>query len=504
MKKINLLVTLFCLAALFACHTPNTIPDNQFSEIEIGFLDEQIDSSALQNLGLYVIETSDDLIDNPVIDNEKVESADNHFKLSFMDRVDIDANYNVYAYSPHKAQSLVDGRYLKFELGTDQQQLSDVVKNNFLYSKTTAISLKSSPIKIMFSHLMSQVDLIVTFVDEVKPAAFAAELHDFCSTADIDMMTGNLENVGGKSDIKPYVNEVVFDKAVMSGIKAIVVPQKKLSGQRLCRITADGVQKDVVLDRDVEFVRGKKTIISIQMGREISINVTIVDWNDALVGGEVQNPVPELYDIEGNRYGVVAIGDLYWTDANLRTTKFNDGTKIKEGRSDAEWLVADYGNGESRYCHYNNDPADVKTRGLLYNWLVVKSGKICPRGWSIPSREQWLAMRELLGGEEFAGNELKTTSGWADKDGLSIGRYQGTNSVGFNAIPSGYRGHLGRFDHYPSGIGINSFVGWWSSSRDSGGIKGYCFQILYIAGNLVEETLLLDYGFSLRCVRSIK
>jgi uncharacterized protein (TIGR02145 family) len=41
-------------------------------------------------------------------------------------------------------------------------------------------------------------------------------------------------------------------------------------------------------------------------------------------------------------------------------------------------------------CYYNNDgQADRDVYGQLYNFFAVKTGKLCPAGWHVPSRDEW-------------------------------------------------------------------------------------------------------------------
>ncbi|MDR0517799.1 MAG: fibrobacter succinogenes major paralogous domain-containing protein, partial [Fibromonadaceae bacterium] len=39
----------------------------------------------------------------------------------------------------------------------------------------------------------------------------------------------------------------------------------------------------------------------------------------------------------------------------------------------------------------------------LYNWYAVNTGKLAPKGWHIPSDEEWKILADYLGGENVAG-----------------------------------------------------------------------------------------------------
>ena len=46
------------------------------------------------------------------------------------------------------------------------------------------------------------------------------------------------------------------------------------------------------------------------------------------------------------------------------------------------------------YCNYNGmENADsLKRFGRLYNWHIIKTGKLAPEGWRVPSEADWMAL----------------------------------------------------------------------------------------------------------------
>lgn len=75
----------------------------------------------------------------------------------------------------------------------------------------------------------------------------------------------------------------------------------------------------------------------------------------------------------------------------------------------------------------------------MYDWFAVNSGKLAPKGWHIPSQQEWEQLVKTVGGIEVAGNALKSEGNthWTNSEG-------NRNSYGFSALPAGgvrYDGH---------------------------------------------------------------
>ena len=105
------------------------------------------------------------------------------------------------------------------------------------------------------------------------------------------------------------------------------------------------------------------------------------------------------------------------------------------------------------WCYYDNNAANGTTHGKLYNWYAVNDPRgLAPKGYHIPTDEEWTKLADYLGGENKAGKKIKNTSGWRN-DG------NGTNSSGFSGLPFGSRDHIGAF------FGIDNYGFWWSSSE---------------------------------------
>jgi len=139
-----------------------------------------------------------------------------------------------------------------------------------------------------------------------------------------------------------------------------------------------------------------------------------------------------ITDADGNEYETVTIGDQVWTIANLRTTKYADGTSIPNITDDADWATAT----EGAYCDQDNDADNAATYGRLYNFHAVSDSRsLAPDGWHVPSMADWQTLKNYLGGESYAGGRIKTvgTTYWSSPNEGA------TNAASFFAISSGYR-----------------------------------------------------------------
>lgn len=172
-------------------------------------------------------------------------------------------------------------------------------------------------------------------------------------------------------------------------------------------------------------------------------------------------------DFEGNVYVTTRIGNQIWTVDNLRSTKFADGKSILQVTDSAQWFSA----SNAAYCWYGNNAEKSKGNGALYNWHAVKSGKLAPKGWRVPTDVDWSTLEAYLiaNGHNWDGSKegnkiaktLAARTGWkTDATPGAIGNnISANNQSGFSALPSGCRQSDGSFQRN------GDFASWWSATQ---------------------------------------
>jgi uncharacterized protein (TIGR02145 family) len=175
---------------------------------------------------------------------------------------------------------------------------------------------------------------------------------------------------------------------------------------------------------------------------------------------------------DGQKYGAVKIGGKTWMAENLNH---------KMGNS---------------WC-YENDESNCDKYGRLYDWNTAKT--TCPKGWHLPSRQEWNNLLQAVGGEKQsikvpneedvilwhgAGKMLKAASGWNDNG-------NGTDEYGFSALPGG--------EHYSDVPTAGGFGFWWVAAEHESG-KAYFLIMDSSYGSVGELYDDVSQGFSVRCV----
>lgn len=201
---------------------------------------------------------------------------------------------------------------------------------------------------------------------------------------------------------------------------------------------------------------------------------------------------------DGVTYNTIKVGDQCWLLQNLRTKKYNDNTYITPVSDKVTWQSANYG----AYSCYNNDTANCLIYGALYNWHAVNSGKLCPKGWHVPSDTEWKTLEVYLGMTQAQAD----ATGWRGTDqGAKIagnanlwddGYLKQNNNfgyIGFNAIPGGYRDKTGDFSS------INKFSCFWTNNDF--GISAWYRKIEHNNTNIFRNSYDKMAGFSVRCIR---
>jgi len=174
--------------------------------------------------------------------------------------------------------------------------------------------------------------------------------------------------------------------------------------------------------------------------------------------------IGDCVDIEGNAYKTMLFGDQEWMIEDLKTTKYNDGTPIKIVECGKCWSNLK----TPAMCYYNND----SLKNILYNWYAVDTGKLAPKGWHIPTHEEWTKAE----------------------------KYIKKNHRLFNALPGGYRNVDGNF--YIQSDGGH----WWSATEydASNAWNRHLYdrdEYLYRDGYLYRDYDNKSCGFSLRLAR---
>lgn len=184
----------------------------------------------------------------------------------------------------------------------------------------------------------------------------------------------------------------------------------------------------------------------------------------------------------------VKIGDQVWMTRNLDVGVFRNGEPIRHAATDAEWDSATH-RGEPVWCYYNNDASNSASYGRLYNWYAVIDPRgLAPIGYHVPSDEEWQALVVALGGDENAGDSLKSSYGWSSNG-------NGTNTSGFFAMPGGSRRYDGNFSYF------GSFGNWWTTTADDS-THAWARNMTSGDNDVNRYSLHKTKGLSVRCVKN--
>jgi uncharacterized protein (TIGR02145 family) len=214
----------------------------------------------------------------------------------------------------------------------------------------------------------------------------------------------------------------------------------------------------------------------------------------------------------------VEIGGQIWTRRNLNINCFRNGDLIQEARSNEEWQKAS-DEEKPAWCYYDNDPRNGEKYGKLYNWYAVSDPRgLSPKGWSIPTKEEWEILRDELG--EYSINKIIDSADWIENS-------DATNDSGFTGLPGGGRLSNGVFYNFQDEYHrdylwdrprldrneIGKDGSWWTSSEcyeyswpgESYKKMAKCFMIsdidLFLGLFNDKEK---GKGFSVRCIKFAK
>lgn len=207
--------------------------------------------------------------------------------------------------------------------------------------------------------------------------------------------------------------------------------------------------------------------------------------------GEPNGSTGTVTDVEGNVYKTVKIGTQWWMAENLRTKKYNNGDPIPYITKDEEWRYTELG----AQTFYEEDSAKLNLYGRLYNWYAVADPrKLAPKGWHIPTIEEWNTFLAHIG-YKFLDDNIGVSNKVKAKGNFWKNNTSINNITGFSALPGGYRSYNGVY----SGIGEYSHI--WSSTAYSE-VSARFVYLNYMDKGSVDKSLENKiYGCSVRCIK---
>jgi len=170
---------------------------------------------------------------------------------------------------------------------------------------------------------------------------------------------------------------------------------------------------------------------------------------------EYSNEGIPIRDLDGNVYRIIMTESGVWMAENLKTSKLSDGTPLPLIRDNSEWENTK----TPAYGWYKSTVEYAETYGAIYNWYAVETGRLCPKGWHVPTEEEWLDLMEYAGGSQRSSEnaaKLKEagTAHWkAPNEGA-------TNEIFFTALPAGEIS----FAYSEENEGTST--SWWTSTED--------------------------------------
>jgi uncharacterized protein (TIGR02145 family) len=191
----------------------------------------------------------------------------------------------------------------------------------------------------------------------------------------------------------------------------------------------------------------------------------------------------------------VIIGTQEWMVENLKTSSYNDGTPIYRITSSEEWKTTE----SPAYCWYNNIIDKDSPKGAFYNWYAIRTGKLTPIGWHIPSDEEWKTLETFIGMSrknadelyfrgEHLGTALKADNSWSVTYGME-------DEWGFEALSAGGRnGYSG----YSFDFGFGAYF--WTSTHFNME-DAWCRSLVDSETTIGRHYVTKRSGMSIRCVK---
>ncbi len=190
--------------------------------------------------------------------------------------------------------------------------------------------------------------------------------------------------------------------------------------------------------------------------------------------------------------------DLKLGEETGELTDERDGKKYNTVKIGEQWWMAENLNYEGVH---NYVVGSSSVYGRLYTWSTAMNGEksselnpsnvkgICPEGWHLPSKAEWIEFFDYFSGASNAAGKIKEPGLWERYPSIH------DNESGFSARPAGL------YDRWNGGRYLRTEANWWSATEYwSGNDFAECVSIKDNT-SLRQGQEFKSFGLSIRCIK---
>ena len=230
----------------------------------------------------------------------------------------------------------------------------------------------------------------------------------------------------------------------------------------------------------------KSSSSSVKSSSSVVLSSSTID-----LGSEYDDVAKTLKDLRDNQiYRTATIGTQTWMAENL-----NFETEKSFCYDDVSRNCAKYGRLYT-WAEAMDSVGTWSMNGKGCGYTVMCSPTypvrgVCPKGWHLPTKEEWDTLFTAVGGSDVVAKELKSTNGWS-------GNGNGLDTYAFSALPGGYKVDDNSSLNYED---EGDYAYFWSSTEKAK--NNYSAYYLYLRYN-DDAYFSSGYKCRLNSVRCVK
>ncbi|MCD8172389.1 MAG: fimbrillin family protein [Alistipes sp.] len=370
-------------------------------------------------IGLTVTKTDG----TAVAANAAISYADNLFTTDIEWYTD-DASSQVTAYYPYSAA----GTPATVSVATDQT--GGYIGSEFLAASKSGVTPTANTVSMTFESLLTRVTVSVD--NQSSSDIASVTLRGSVPTADLDLETPKVT----ASESAAAADITMYEAEAGATYVAMVIPQEVAF--TIVVNTADGKE-----------LTEKINAATLEQGGVYGIQVEVRDDRIHVIDYE---DFGDSFRYEGDTYKTVTLANgSRWMAQSLRYVP--EGFSVSDDPTIESHIWYPYSTDGTVTTPLTSD-SDVEERGFLYDIYAAFGGieitegncydfegirGICPPGWHIPTRAEYLELVDSSTADAFGGESIKNHDALFYDSGLDYSPVTIANEQGFNTTFSGTR-----------------------------------------------------------------